>query len=93
MYDQEISKSPFTRLASKVQTQGHEDQDQRTKDRPTDQRTKDQTTKGPSDQGTTIPGPKELGGVRILFDTNYIYNVYLIPLILTQRLRRRSDQL
>ena len=52
MYDQEISNSPLTRLASKVQTQGPEDQDQRTKD---------QRTKGPEDQGTRGRDHKDEG--------------------------------
>ena len=66
MYDQEISQSRLTRLASKVQTQGPEDQDQSTKDQgtrgPRDQRTKgpeDQGTTGPRDQWTNGPGQRE----------------------------------
>ena len=61
MYDQ-ISKSPLTRLASKVQTQGPEDQDEGPKDQgPEDQGTRgprdqrDQGTRGPRDQGTRGP--------------------------------------
>ena len=71
MYDQ-ISKSPWTRLASKVQTQGPEDQDEGPKDQrtkgPEDQGTRgtkglgDQGTRGPTDQGTK--GPKDQATTR-----------------------------
>ena len=57
------------RLASKVQTQGPEDQDDQRTRGPKDQRTKDQRTKGPEDgtrgtkgpgdQGTRTKGPKD----------------------------------
>ena len=53
MYDQ-ISKSPLTRLASKVQTQGPEDQDEGPQDQGT-RGPRDQRTKGPEDQGTKGP--------------------------------------
>ena len=84
MYDQ-ISKSPLTRLASKVQTQGPEDQDEGPEDQgtrgPRDQRTKgpegprDQGTKGPEDQGTKRPGnqqtrTKGVGGILCLIRIN-----------------------
>ena len=54
MYDQ-ISKSPLTRLASKVQTQGPEDQDEGPKE---------QRTKGPEDQGTKGPRDQRDQGTR-----------------------------
>ena len=66
LYHEEISKSPLTRLASKLETQGPEDQDQRTKG-PDDQGTRgprDQRTKGPENQRTRTKG---VGGN---FDTN-----------------------
>ena len=56
MYDQ-IPKSPLTRLASKVQTQGPEDQDEGPEDQGT-RGPRDQTT-GPEDQGTR--GPRDQG--------------------------------
>ena len=54
MYDQ-ISKSPSTRLASKVQTQGPEDQDEGPEDAK-DKGPGDQGTRGPGDQRTKGPG-------------------------------------
>ena len=59
MYDQ-ISKSPSTRLASKVQTQGPEDQDEG----PEDQGTEDQGTRGPRDQRTKGPKNQRTRGTK-----------------------------
>ena len=87
MYDQ-ISKSPLTRLASKVQTQGPEDQDEGPKDQrskgPEDQGTRgprdqrDQGTRGPEDQGTKRPGnqqtrTKGVGGILFLIRINVFF--------------------
>ena len=62
MYDQ-ISKSPLTRLASKVQTQAPEDQDEGPEDQGT-RGPRDQRTKGPEDQGTRGPRDQRDQGTR-----------------------------